>query len=865
VKFSFRLFISVLFIMAVGGLFSVSAQSEFFVAQVTTSVPPDACVVRGISGDGRMVLFQSTGNLASEPSNRNNADGNNELFLYDYAQRRIFQITNTKSVLIDITKAPTFDNIKVDMVNVEASLSSDGQWVVFASNATTSTPTTVNATNPGNFDGNAFTDSMSNNPLTSDGNTEIWLYHIPAVAPVVLSAGVDVPLTDLSAGTFTLVTNTLPSRSVLPGSTTASPFVPWDNRETSLSDDGNVISFVSNRDIVRGGNSFPADDNTEIYTYVRTGGSTCTPDVLPSGAGTCSQVTQTPRRVTVPQPTGTPAVIPVFNENPTISGDGQHIAFYGNGENPVRTMAGGSNADANGEVFFTDIDGTGNPAGVKKQVTQSTRATFDTISNTFSPGKRLSRTGRYLVFESIADYVGSAGNQTSNGLYLYDTAAATNAFRLIGPRGADDAGASGGDVLRAPSFTDYDGANIPQTIVFTSRLNFKPDGTIPTDATQGLNNFPSRPVQFYTYPINVPAASAIFTRLTTFPEADFLPSSQPIPSDTHNRIAFNIGLTEVGTGNFDLSNEVYYLFVPNVTGHTPATYSFLTGASSRIVSNDPVPTPAATATPTPTPTVSPTPTPVPTPTVSPTPTPPPTPTPTPVTPVAVQGISRGMLAEVNVISAVSRAFTPATATGTNFIRTPALPIELGGVSVSVDGAACGLISTNRKKILLVSPRGIAPGDHELIINNNGLILTGKVNFSIVQPDIFTTDPSRPGPPGGRARSENVTNRVHTHEPFVVRTVMIKGGLFVDSRIRIYMTGIDGLAADNISIRVKDKTKFASTGAVLTEEPGIYYVDFTLGKDYLGLGDSPIVVTIVAGLTVAGQSRLDDTAPRIFVL
>ena len=31
-------------------------------------------------------------------ANRNNADGNREIFLYDYAQRRIFQITNTKNV-----------------------------------------------------------------------------------------------------------------------------------------------------------------------------------------------------------------------------------------------------------------------------------------------------------------------------------------------------------------------------------------------------------------------------------------------------------------------------------------------------------------------------------------------------------------------------------------------------------------------------------------------------------------------------------------------------------------------------------------------------------------------------------------------
>ena len=33
------------------------------------------------------------------PTPRNNEDGNREIFLIDYAQRRIFQITNTKNVL----------------------------------------------------------------------------------------------------------------------------------------------------------------------------------------------------------------------------------------------------------------------------------------------------------------------------------------------------------------------------------------------------------------------------------------------------------------------------------------------------------------------------------------------------------------------------------------------------------------------------------------------------------------------------------------------------------------------------------------------------------------------------------------------
>ena len=50
-------------------------------------------------------MFESRGNLATE--NPQNADNNVEIFLWDYAQRRIFQITNTKSVLNNHFGPPT--------------------------------------------------------------------------------------------------------------------------------------------------------------------------------------------------------------------------------------------------------------------------------------------------------------------------------------------------------------------------------------------------------------------------------------------------------------------------------------------------------------------------------------------------------------------------------------------------------------------------------------------------------------------------------------------------------------------------------------------------------------------------------------
>ena len=63
-----------------------------------------------ISANGRFVVIESNGDIATEkiptknpdgtinPNARNNEDGNREIFLVDYAQRRIFQITNTRNV-----------------------------------------------------------------------------------------------------------------------------------------------------------------------------------------------------------------------------------------------------------------------------------------------------------------------------------------------------------------------------------------------------------------------------------------------------------------------------------------------------------------------------------------------------------------------------------------------------------------------------------------------------------------------------------------------------------------------------------------------------------------------------------------------
>src|SRR5258706_13579216 len=75
-----------------------SSTPDPFVTQVSNSARNS--FAGDTSANGRFVVIESNGDIATEKTaSRNNQDGNREIFLYDYAQRRIFQLTDTTSVL----------------------------------------------------------------------------------------------------------------------------------------------------------------------------------------------------------------------------------------------------------------------------------------------------------------------------------------------------------------------------------------------------------------------------------------------------------------------------------------------------------------------------------------------------------------------------------------------------------------------------------------------------------------------------------------------------------------------------------------------------------------------------------------------
>jgi len=544
-----------------------SATPDSFFAQIT-NVPTNTrnAFANGISGNGRFVVIESTANLAPIDPARpdtvepNNADGNREIFLFDYVQRRIFQITNTRHALKDTTKPPVdpatptnFSNIDVEVSNNRPVVSFDGRWIAFSSNAYVDGS---DALSPKNFNG-----SDNRAALKADGNQEIFLYRIPDVPNIDLADGSEVSSVNLADGTLTRITFTTNTAKPQPGTATVSPSAVDDNRFAALNDDGSFVAFVSSRNLpaVNGGSN--ADLNPEIYIYNRI-------------TGTFSQVTATTN------PTNS-SVSQVWSANPSFSASGTRLSFISSADTQ---LAGGAaeadNAKGNGEVYFADFNGA-----AVSNVTRVTRTPIDSRGSSvvLSPGARLSRDGNLILFESTAD-IQSSGTvngdiRDTSAIYLYTIAG--GAFTQITQRPAADAPDLS---LRFPAFTG-DGS----TIVFASLLNFRTDGQIAASTTEGLN--PNRRVQIFAVPVSAPTA---FTRLTNSPSAS-LSGLQPFPSNTTRRLAFSFSSGEFGGGNADNSSEVFYLFTPNVTGEAPSPspgpVSYATGASDR---------PVATASPTPT-------------------------------------------------------------------------------------------------------------------------------------------------------------------------------------------------------------------------------------------------------------------------
>jgi len=219
------------------------------------------------------------------------------------------------------------------------------------------------------------------------------------------------------------------------------------------------------------------------------------------------------------------------------------------------------------------------------------------------------------------------------------------------------------------------------------------------------------------------------------------------------------------------------------------------------------------------------------------------------------GLAPGELAIVR--STVDLALTNTSATGASeTMRRPALPIELNGVSVSVNGAAAGLyfVGNSPQQINFVMPIGLSPAAAaSVVINNNGTVLRAQIPIVTVQPVIFMDA-------AGRAFALNVTNPMQrTPEPFKVKSDDGKGNQ-VATVLEITLTGVRFASASAITITIGDST---ITGANFVgpnlEMPGFDTITFAL-PDTLKPGDVPIIVS-----TNGASSRSADSAAHITII
>ena len=797
-----------------------SSTPDPFVTQVSNSQRVSATnPVNSFAGDitanGRFVVIESNGDIATEKTaTRNNQDGNREIFLYDYAQRRIFQLTDTKSVLNppgspsptpspspspSVSPTPTasptappveLTNIAIEvsnnrpMISLEPPLVSGQRTytIVFSSNAPV-TPASFDGTNPGGT-------------IATDMNQEIWTYQFTVPDTADLSSGAEVGPIDLTTGTFKRITDTPASLPPVAGSASNAPVVADDNRDASISDDGKIIAFSSNRNLVPSvGNldstAVPPIPNPEIFLYDGT---------------SFSQITNTK---------STSLKNPIFNDNPCLSSNGSVLAFVSNANLTA------NNDDGNAEIYLANV--SGGVVSNLRQVTK-TKDALDSNGNvigtaTFlSFGRRLSRDGRFIAFESLAADPGANAAPTAFSVaFVYDDSSKT--FAQLGPRPL----AAPGDIFHFPTFTDYDSSLSPKSVVFTSALNFKADGTFPAadqDST-GLNPLPTgltaRPSQLFLAPLPV-SATGPFTRITNIQTFGAL---RGLVSNTRTRLTFSF-TNELGGGNADGSAEVFYQLLPAITTESSGTISLFTGASL-------IPVASPTASPVPSPTGS---------------------------PFVVPGLAAGELAVAQFT--LSPPPIPASVSNTNASesrRSPALPIELKGTSMAINGAACGIYAVTATSISFVVPNGLVPptgtASYPVVINSNGAVIRGQLIIVAAQPDIFTDANG----PGGRAVVCNITNALTPGcltEPFSV-TSDDGTGTQVPTVLELHLTGVRGTAASSITVTI-GTTVIVPTTAIALDQPGFQVIDFTLPAT-VDRGDLPVVVKVGTA-----TSRPTDSGP-----
>ena len=537
----------------------------------------------------------------------------------------------------------------------------------------------------------------------------------------------------------------------------------------------------------------------------------------------------------------TPRTFFRVQQNPSLSADGGVVAFLSTAD-----LAGNNNDEAghgNGEIYVADFSGSAVTNFRQLTKTKETSTGANATINVLSPGRRLSRDGAYVAYESRAE--NPTANNTTNAAFqaIFVSKVSDGSFKMVGKR-PPECDTCVGDVIHFPTFTDYDPALAPRALVFAAALNFKTDGTLveKTDAT-GLNPTVTdliNPNQIFVTQIPVTDSSS-FARLTKNPAQLAVSGIRPLTSSSLRRLAFSMSGLEIGGGNADGSSELFYLLTPPVLTQASEVLSFFTGASNMgpFAAADPSASPS------------------------------PTPTPTP-SPGEATGLSAGELSFVR--STVGLANSDKTAVGgSETLRSPILPVELNGVSVAIQGVAAGLSfvgDSPAEGIKFVVPLGFTTGTASVVINNQGTVYRGFLRIVGSQPDIHTdTDDA-----GGNAEVCNVSNpmAILCVGPFQVTSPFDASGTLAPTRLQIYATGVRN------ALRTETKVSFVNGTTTIDVVPdavqpntdmlGLDVITVTLPATLAGAApiDYKVIVTVTKATGTTG-SRTVATAPQITII
>jgi TolB protein len=359
-----------------------------------------------ISADGRYVAFQSGANGLSSVDNNKFVN----VFLRDTQ-------TNTTTL---ISRASGADGAAAGGQSFDPSISADGRYVAFESKAPnlsgvdtdlifnvfvrdTQANTTVLVSRQSASDGGAGADVHALNPsISPDGRYVAFESNSYELSTADHDTYRDVFLRDIPARTTTLISRATGAAGLGGDDNSFNPSVSTNGR----------VAFQSNAN-----NLSTADDNFQINIFVRDAVANTT--TLVSRAGGAA---------------GAKADGPSYR--PSINANGRFVAFESQANNF-------SEADNNRvmNVFRRDMD-TG-------AMTLITRTTAGAGASGASGDAAISPDGRFVGFESLANNLSTADDDTFRNVYLRDVQGA--ATHLVSRQSAADGGAGANGRSFAPS------------------------------------------------------------------------------------------------------------------------------------------------------------------------------------------------------------------------------------------------------------------------------------------------------------------------------------------------------------------------------------------------------------------------------